>query len=72
MAQGKSIVHIQNADIQKLSIAFPSYCEQGLIVEYFSHLDRLISLQRQKLTKLQGLKKAFLERMFPPSCSGGK
>lgn len=65
MAQGKSIVHIHNADIQKLSITFPSHSEQRLIIEYFSQLDRLLSLQNKKLEKLQSFKKAMLDKMFP-------
>lgn len=65
MAQGKSVVHIHNADIQKLTVTFPSHSEQKLIVEYFSQLDQLISLQEQKHEKLQSFKKAMLDKMFP-------
>lgn len=40
--------------------------EQKKIANYFSQLDRLLSLHRQKLEKLQAFKKAMLGQMFPP------
>lgn len=51
----------------EMPILLPSVNEQRKIGQYFSQLDHLISLQALKLTKLKGLKKALLERMFPPT-----
>lgn len=41
--------------------------EQKQIGQFFYQLDHLISLQEIKVAKLQGLKKALLESMFPPA-----
>ena len=47
-AQGKSVVHIHNSDIQDVPIAYPSREEQSRIAEFFRHLDRLITLHQRK------------------------
>ena len=47
-AQGKSVVHIHNSDIQEVTIAYPSRTEQDRIVSYFSQLDHLITLHQRK------------------------
>lgn len=43
--------------------------EQEKIGQYFSNLDRLITLHQRKYNKLQTLKKAMLEKMFPKNGS---
>ena len=43
-AQGKSVVHIHNTDIQEVTIAYPSRTEQDRIVSVFCQLDHLITL----------------------------
>jgi len=43
-AQGKSVVHIHNTDIQEVTIAYPSKTEQDRIVSVFRQLDNLITL----------------------------
>ena len=63
-AQGKSVVHIHNTDIQKVTIAYPSKAEQDQIVSVFRHLDNLITLHQRKLEKLKNIKKSMLEKMF--------
>ena len=63
-AQGKSVVHIHNSDIQEVMIAYPSRTEQDRIVSYFSQLDHLITLHQRELEKLQNIKKSMLEKMF--------
>ena len=63
-AQGKSVVHIHNSDIQDVPIAYPSREEQSRIAEFFRHLDRLITLHQRKVELLQNIKKACLEAMF--------
>ena len=43
--------------------------EQAKIVAYFANLDHLITLHQRKYDKLQVLKKAMLEKMFPKNGS---
>jgi type I restriction enzyme, S subunit len=64
MAQGKSVVHLHNADLEKINLLFPNYTEQIKISGYFKQTDALITLHQRKLVKLKNLKKAFLEKMF--------
>lgn len=64
-AQGKSVVHLHNADLEKISINLPSVAEQERVVEHILNLENLISHQQKKYTHLQNLKKAMLEKMFP-------
>ena len=47
------------------TILIPQNDEQKKIGDYFSKLDNLITLHQRKLEKLRGLKKAYLEKMFP-------
>lgn len=47
-AQGKSVVHIHNSDIQEVTIAYPSRTEQDQIVSVFRQLDHLIALHQRK------------------------
>ena len=54
-AQGKSVVHIHNTDIQEVTIAYPSKTEQDRIVSVFRHLDHLITLhQRERKNRIFG------------------
>lgn len=64
-AQGKSVVHIHNSDIQEVSVSFPTKAEQDRIVTGFRNLDNLITLHQRKYDKLVALKKSLLEKMFP-------
>ena len=48
-AQGKSVVHIHNTDIQEVTIAYPSRTEQDRIVSVFRQLDNLITLHQRQL-----------------------
>ena len=47
-AQGKSVVHIHNTDIQDVTIAYPLRTEQDRIVSVFRQLDDLITLHQRK------------------------
>ena len=47
-AQGKSVVHIHNTDIQEVMIAYPSRTEQDRIVSVFRQLDNLITLHQRQ------------------------
>lgn len=63
-AQGKSVVHIHNSDLESIKISYPKMEEQEKIGRYFLNLDRLITLHQRELEKLKNLKKACLEKMF--------
>ena len=63
-AQGKSVVHIHNSDIQEVSISFPTRVEQDRIVSVFHNLDHFITLYQRKLDHLKELKKGLIQKMF--------
>ena len=56
-------------DVEAMEISMPSLSEQGPIGEFFMQLDNLITLHQRKYDKLQVLKKAMLEKMFPKNGS---
>jgi type I restriction enzyme S subunit len=64
-AQGKSVVHIHNSDIQEVIISYPLRAEQDQIVAVFRHLDHLITLHKRKCEETKKLKKYMLQKMFP-------
>lgn len=64
-AQGKSVVHLHNSDLEDVTISFPCRDEQERIGSVFEHLDNLITLHQCKLEKIKALKKAYLTEMFP-------
>ena len=53
-AQGKSVVHIHNTDIQEVTIAYPSRTEQDRIVSVFRQLDNLITLHQRECISFTG------------------
>ena len=55
--------------VKELLVDFPSLKEQRAIGDFFSQLDHLITLHQRKYDKLQVLKKAMLEKMFPKNGS---
>ena len=63
-AQGKSVVHLRNADLKEVKINYPIIAEQNKICKYFQNLDNLLTLHKGELEKLKNIKKAMLERMF--------
>lgn len=64
-AQGKSVVHLHNSDLQEVNLVFPTLNEQKEISSFFEKLDDAITLHQRKLNKLENLKKAYLEELFP-------
>lgn len=64
-AQGKSVVHIHNSDIQAVTISYPLRAEQDQIVAVFRNLDNLIILHQRKCDELKEVKKFMLQSMFP-------
>ena len=60
---------IHESDFLKIEITVPSVEEQRKIGTYLDQLDNLITLHQRKYDKLQVLKKAMLEKMFPKNGS---
>jgi len=52
MAQGKSVVHLHNTDLEKIELLCPEYSEQLKISGYFQQLDHLIALHQRKYSIL--------------------
>ena len=63
-AQGKSVVHLRNNDLEKVVLHYPSMEEQRAIGSYFSNLDNLINSHQEKISQLETLKKKLLQDMF--------
>ena len=63
-AQGKSVVHLRNNDLEKVVLHYPSMEEQQAIGSYFLNLDNLISAHQEKISQLETLKKKLLQDMF--------
>lgn len=63
-AQGKSVVHLHNSDLQEVNLTFPLLNEQKEISTLFEKMDNIITLHQRKLDKLQDVKKGLLQKMF--------
>ena len=61
-AQGKSVVHIHNSDIQEVTVSFPTRAEQDRIVAVFRSLDNLITLHQCEFQIVSKRRKARLRR----------
>lgn len=64
-AQGKSVVHLHNSDLEKVSVNMPSIEEQQKIGAFFKTLDDTIALHQHKLNILKQTKQGSLQKMFP-------
>ncbi|MFA6776167.1 MAG: restriction endonuclease subunit S [Sphaerochaetaceae bacterium] len=64
-AQGKSVVHLHNSDLQEVKISYPNLEEQIRIGAMFQDFDNLVALHQCKCEILQKIKKSMLEKMFP-------
>lgn len=64
-ARMDGLLNISYEAYSKAPISLPNTDEQVAIANYFNNLDNLIALQRRKLVKLQNVKKAMLQKMFP-------
>ena len=64
LAQGISRFNIAKTKMMYIDIQVPKIDEQIAIGKYFAQLDRLITLHQRKVTLLQNIKKACLEKMF--------
>ncbi|WP_294606044.1 restriction endonuclease subunit S, partial [uncultured Lactobacillus sp.] len=66
LAQGISRFNISKVKMMSINITFPiNYFEQQKIGDFFTKLDKLLYLQQQKIEKLELLKKALLQKLFP-------
>jgi len=62
---GSTFVEVSGKQMSNMNLLLPKDIrEQQKIGEYFSNLDRLITLHQRKLDKLKTVKKAMLEKMF--------
>ncbi len=60
---------IKNSTFFEMPIPCPCRMEQVRIGTFFRHLDRLITLHQRKRGRLENIKKAMLEKMFPKNGS---
>ena len=56
---------VNKSSCENIEIMNTSLEEQKKIAEFFKQLDKLIELNEKKVEKLEALKKALLEKMFP-------
>ena len=63
--EGSTIKRLYNSNILSTPINYPSVNEQQKIGNLFAKLDKLLDLQQQKIDKLELLKKALLQKLFP-------
>lgn len=62
---GSAQPQLTKRDISNFKICRPCVNEQQKIGDLFAKLDRLLDLQQQKLDRLELLKKALLQKLFP-------
>ena len=64
MAQGKSVVHLHNTDLEKIDLSFPSHAEQEKISAYFKRIDALITLHQREMEEVKRKKKALMQLLL--------
>ena len=65
ISTGSTFMSISSDDIKEVRISLPRCKEQKCIYNFFTKLDKLLDLQQQKIDKLELLKKALLQKLFP-------
>lgn len=65
MAQGKTVVHLHNNDLEQVEFIHPQYEEQKKISYFIILVEDTIAVQEVRHEKLLALKKAMLQTMFP-------
>ena len=63
-AQGKSVVHIHNSDIQEIIISYPARIEQDQIVAIYRRLDHLITHHQRERELFTKYKLGLLQQLF--------
>ena len=71
LAQGISRYNISKNKVMEISIPLPSEEEQSQIGDFFTQLDKTITLHQRKLEGLSKLKKSLIQKMFPKNGSLG-
>ncbi len=64
-AQGVSIIHLYNEQLQTLTVELPNNAEQKKIADSLSSIDEAIRLYSNKLDILEQHKQALRQRLFP-------
>lgn len=62
--ESTGVPSLSKINIEKINVSIPTYEEQRKIGQLYSQFDSLIYFQRAKITKLQRLKQALLQKMF--------
>lgn len=65
VAGGSTFLEISKKMMEKMTLFVPVIEEQKKVGVFYKKLDDLITLHQRKLDKLQNIKKACLEKMFP-------
>ena len=65
MAAGSTVNNLNKELVGGTTVLYPTIEEQTKIGEYFSNLDRLITLHQRKYDQTKELKKFMLQKMFP-------
>ncbi len=65
MAQGVSVMHLYNSQLENLEIEIPKPEEQQKIANTLTTLDDLIGAENEKLDALKAHKKGLLQQLFP-------
>ncbi|MBR3584353.1 MAG: restriction endonuclease subunit S [Kiritimatiellae bacterium] len=63
-AQGKSVVHLHNADLEKVMLSYPSLKEQKRISAFFRLVEHLIALHQRRLAAEEEKKKALMQLLL--------
>lgn len=63
-AQGKSVVHLHNTDLEKVDLTYPSHDEQIQISSFFKQIDSLITLYQHRRDAERQKKKALMQLLL--------
>lgn len=70
LSSGGTAKGVSQKSLATVDICIPQNLDEQIkLADYFSHLDHLITLHQRKYERLQVLKKAMLEKMFPKNGS---
>ena len=64
IAQGKSVVHVQAAEISKIKITYPDPFSQKTIIAILAAISERIDQSNAELRLLHELRKALLQKLF--------
>ena len=65
LASGSTVNNLNKDLVGNTQITIPDITEQKVLGEYFDLLDHLVTLHQRKRGRLENIKKAMLEKMFP-------